>query len=177
MYILKVLVEHNTYSLKDSFYYVYNEEVKKGSRVNITFNNQHLVGFVVETIYQDLSLKDADLRAIGKEADTLGNNTLVVSDNAFRFLENYGFEIISLDEETLTESSLENIRSYFDDELYDTIIVLDNNYTDAINGIIEDYEANVIDINSMITYDEINNDCLANMQTFIDNIRNLTLTE
>ncbi len=130
-----------------------------------------------DELAQDLSLKDADLRAIGKEADTLGNNTLVVSDNAFRFLENYGFEIISLDEETLTESSLENIRSYFDDELYDTIIVLDNNYTNAINGIIEDYEANVIDINSMITYDEINNDCLANMQTFIDNIRNLTLTE
>ena len=60
MYILKVLVEHNTYSLKDSFYYVSNEEVKKGSRVNITFNNQHLVGFVVETIYQDLSLKEIE---------------------------------------------------------------------------------------------------------------------
>ena len=60
MYILKVLVEHNTYSLKDSFYYVSNEEVKKGSRVNITFNNQHLVGFVVETIYQDLSLEEIE---------------------------------------------------------------------------------------------------------------------
>lgn len=60
MYILKVLVEHNTYSLKDSFYYVSNEEVKIGSRVNITFNNQYLVGFVVETIYQDLSLHEIE---------------------------------------------------------------------------------------------------------------------
>lgn len=60
MYILKVLVEHNTYSLKDSFYYVSNEEIKKGTRVNITFKNQHLVGFVVEVIYQDSTLKEIE---------------------------------------------------------------------------------------------------------------------
>ena len=130
-----------------------------------------------DILAENLSLKDADLRAIGKEADTKGTNTLVVSDNAFRFLENYGFEIISLDEETLTEGSLNSIRDAFDDDIYDTIFVLDNNYTDNINSIIEDYEVNTIDVDSMITYEEPNTDCFQNMQTFIDNIRNLTLAD
>ncbi len=129
------------------------------------------------TLSENLSLKDADLRAIGKEADSKGNNTLVVSDNVFQFLENYGFEIVSLDEETLTESSLNNIRDAFDDGTYNTIFVLDNNYTENINSIIEDFEANTIDVSSMTTEDSENSDCLNNMQLFIDNIRNLTLAD
>ena len=126
---------------------------------------------------ENLSLKDADLRAIGKEADSKGTNTLVVNDNVFHFLENYGFEIISLDEETLTESSLKNIRDAFDDGTYNTIFILDNNYTENINSIIEDFEVNTIDVASMTTMDSENNDCLNNMQLFIDNIRNLTLVD
>ena len=82
MYILKVLVEHNTYSLKDSFYYVSNEEVKKGSRVNITFNNQHLVGFVVETIYQDLSLEEMQQFSKFIENDVYNYITLDASVNS-----------------------------------------------------------------------------------------------
>ena len=55
--------------------------------------------------------------------------------------------------------------------------MLDNNYTENINSIIEAYEVNTIDVSSMSTYEENNSDCLQNMQTFIDNIRNLTLAD
>lgn len=130
-----------------------------------------------DILAENLSLKDADLRAIGKEADSKGTNRLLVSDNVFRFLENYGFEIVSLDEETLTESALNNIREAIDADEFDTIFVLDNKYTENINSIIEDYEVNTIDVSSMSTYEENNSDCLQNMQTFIDNIRNLTLAD
>ena len=130
-----------------------------------------------DILAENLSLKDADLRAIGKEADSKGTNRLLVNDNVFRFLENYGFEIVSLDEETLTESALNNIREAIDADEFDTIFVLDNNYTENINSIIEDYEVNTIDVSSMSTYEENNSDCLQNMQTFIDNIRNLTLAD
>ena len=37
-----------------------------------------------------LSLKDADLRAIGKEAKEKGKNTLIVNDDVFKFLEKHG---------------------------------------------------------------------------------------
>ena len=124
-----------------------------------------------------LSLKDADLRAIGKEARENGTNTLIVSNDVFKFLENYGFEIISLDENTLTESTFNSIREEFDDGTYDTLIILDDNYTDNINSIIEDYEANTISVKSMASFEDGSNDYLTNMQQFIDDIRNLSLTD
>lgn len=124
-----------------------------------------------------LSLKDADLRAIGKEARENGTNTLIVSNDVFKYLENYGFEVISLDEETVTESTLNSVRDEFDEGTYDTIIVLDDNYTDSINSIIGDYEANTIDVSSMASFVEGSSDYITVMQQFIDDLRNLSLTD
>ena len=135
----------------------------------------------VESKYDELaeilSLKDADLRAIGKEARENGTNTLIVSNDVFKYLENYGFEVISLDEKTVTESTLNSVRDEFDEGTYDTIIVLDNNYTDSINSIIEDYEANTIDVSSMASFVEGSSDYITVMQQFIDDLRNLSLTD
>ena len=126
---------------------------------------------------QILSLQDADLRAIGKEAEKNGTNTLVVSDNTFKFLENYGFNIVSLDEETLTEGTLQSIKNNFKKETYTTIFVLDNNYTDNINLIKDEYKAKTIDVKSMINVDSDNNDdYLTILQNFIDNIRNFCIS-
>ena len=124
-----------------------------------------------------LSLKDADLRAIGKEARENGTNTLIVSNDVFKYLENYGFEVISLDEKTVTESTLNSVRDEFDEGTYDTIIVLDDNYTDSINSIIEDYEANTIDVSSMASFVEGSSDYITVIQQFIDDLRNLSLTD
>lgn len=137
-----------------------------------------IISDYVENKYQELSeilsVKDADLRAIGKEAQNNGKNTLVVSDNVFKFLENYGFNIISLDEDTLTEGLLNSVKNNFKKGTYSTIFVLDNNYTDNINSIVNDYKAKTIDVKSM-TNIETNNtdDYLTVMQEFIDNIENI----
>lgn len=140
-----------------------------------------IISEYVDEKYNDLSeilsIKDADLRAIGKEAQSKGTNTLVVSDNTFKFLENYGFNIVSLDEETLTEGTLNSIKNNFKKETYTTIFVLDNNYTDNINSIVNDYKAKTIDVKSMINVDSNNNDdYLTVMQNFIDNIRNFCIS-
>lgn len=130
---------------------------------------------------QKLSLMDAELRAISKEAQDKGTNTLIVSDDALKFLEGsngYGFNIVSLDEESLTESSLNAIKNNFSKKTYTTIIVLDNNYTDNINSIIKEYNAKTINISSMSTLTEnADSDYLAAMQEFIDNIRNITIED
>ncbi|MBD8922012.1 zinc ABC transporter substrate-binding protein [bacterium] len=141
----------------------------------ITENVDHKYNELAEM----LSTKDADLREIGKKAMENGTNTLVVSDNVFRFLENYGFNIISLDEETLTESSLNSIKSSFMKKKYKNILVLDNNYTDNIKNIINDSKAKAIDVKSMMNTDANNNteDYLTVMQDLIDNIRNLCIVD
>lgn len=129
-----------------------------------------------EDLAEILSLKDAELRSIGKEAKEKGTNTIVVSDNVFKFLENYDFNVVSLDEESLTEGTLNSIRNNFKKENYNTILVLDNNYTDNINSIIKDYKAKAIDVKSMINVDSDNtDDYLTVMQDLIDNIRNICL--
>ena len=129
-----------------------------------------------EDLAEILSLKDAELRSIGKEAKEKGTNTIAVSDNVFKFLENYDFNVVSLDEETLTEGTLNSIRNNFKKENYNTILVLDNNYTDNINSIIKDYKAKAIDVKSMINVDSDNtDDYLTVMQDLIDNIRNICL--
>lgn len=141
----------------------------------ITENVDHKYNELAEI----LSTKDADLREIGKKAMENGTNTLVVSDNVFRFLENYGFNIISLDEEILTESSLNSIKSSFMKKKYKNILVLDNNYTDNIKNIINDSKAKAIDVKSMMNTDANNNteDYLTVMQDLIDNIRNLCIVD
>ncbi len=141
----------------------------------ITENVDHKYNELAEM----LSTKDADLREIGKKSMENGTNTLVVSDNVFRFLENYGFNIISLDEETLTESSLNSIKSSFMKKKYKNILVLDNNYTDNIKNIINDSKAKAIDVKSMMNTDANNNteDYLTVMQDLIDNIRNLCIVD
>lgn len=129
-----------------------------------------------EDLAEILSLKDAELRSIGKEAKEKGTNTIVVSDNVFKFLENYDFNVVSLDEETLTEGTLNSIKNNFKKGNYNTILVLDNNYTDNINSIIKDYKAKAIDVKSMINVDSDNtDDYLTVMQDLIDNIRNICL--
>lgn len=140
-----------------------------------------IISDYVEKKYQELSeilsLKDADLRAIGKEAQSKGTNTLIVSDNVFKFLENYGFNIVSLDEENLTEGTLNSIKNNFKKETYTTILVLDNNYTENIKTIVNNYKAKTIDVKSMINVETDNtDDYLTVMQDFIDNIENICIS-
>ena len=129
-----------------------------------------------ENLAEILSLKDAELRSIGKEAKEKGTNTIVVSDNVFKFLENYDFNVVSLDEENLTEGTLNSIKNNFKKGNYNTLLVLDNNYTDNINSLVKDYKAKAIDVKSMINVDSDNtDDYLTVMQDLIDNIRNICL--
>lgn len=130
-----------------------------------------------EELAEVLSLMDADLRAIGKEAKEKGKNTLVVNDDIFGYLQNYGFNIISLDNDTVTESTINNTKSAFKKKTYNTIILLDGVTTEAIDNIIEDSKAKTIEISSMISKSQDEDDYVAQMQSFIDSLRNLCLND
>ena len=143
-------------------------------------NSNTLIEYVnnkYDELEEILSVKDADLRAIGKEATQNNTNILVVSDNVFKFLENYGFEIISLDEKTITENTLDAIDNNFDNGKYTSIIILDNNYNETINKIIDKYDPEIINVSSMTILNNDNDDYLINMQNFIDKLRNLCLAD
>jgi ABC-type Zn uptake system ZnuABC Zn-binding protein ZnuA len=63
---------------------------------------------------ETLSLMDAELRNIAASAQDIHKETIVVSSNMFKYLENYGFNIVSLeDEDNLKTISLNNIKNNF----------------------------------------------------------------
>lgn len=112
----------------------------------------------VNTLYDDLYVKvswvDAELRNIAKEAKENGNNTLVVSSNTFKFLENYGFNIISLEdiEESGSENAISEIKSKFKNSKYTDIIKLNSeDNTELMNELSTKYKAKIYDINDLIT--------------------------
>ena len=129
-----------------------------------------------EELAEILSLKDAELRSISKEARIKGTNTLIVSDDVMKFLENYGFEVISLDDESVSENSFTGIQSNFNKGTYKYIIVLDGNNNDHVDRLVKNNKAQTINFNSMTILEEGNtDDYLNNMQGLIDNIRNICL--
>ena len=62
MYLLSVLTQRNVYLLDRTFYYLSDECVEEGVRVNITFNEQKIVGYVVKS-----TKKEGSKEAIEKE--------------------------------------------------------------------------------------------------------------
>ncbi len=148
-------------------------------------NNKYLAE-EIETNYKELeekiSIMDADLRSIVTTAEKeKKSTTLVVSSNLFKFLENYGFNIISLeDENNLTENNLNTLKSNFKNSTYNKIIMssADKN-TELINSLINDYKATITKVDIMTTLSEENKNNNQNYLTltqgFIDNIRNIIL--
>ena len=123
-----------------------------------------------------LSLMDADLRSVGKEAENKGTNTLVVNDDALNFLQNYGFKIISLDPDTVSESTINSISQAFKKKTYTTMIILDNNKSEAIEKIINDNKIEVINVNSMLNNSPSDDNYVTQTQSFIDSLRNLSIS-
>lgn len=130
----------------------------------------------------EISIMDAELRSISKEAkENSKSQTLVVSSNKFKYLENYGFEIISLDEnENISENNLNNIKNNFKNEKYKYILVpKGTENSELINSLVNDYGAQITPINIMYTLskdDESKNEnYLSLMNTYIDNIRSIIL--
>jgi zinc transport system substrate-binding protein len=155
----------------------------KNIKDNLTeyLQNKVIIDYVKEQyneLAEDLSLKDADLRSIGTKAKEKGTNTIIVNDNAFNFLKNYGFNVISLDESTITETTYNNLKSSFSKGTYKKILVLDKNYNDYINNLIKDAKAEAVEVSSLTILDTDQDvDYLNNLQEIIDSIRNICLSD
>lgn len=126
---------------------------------------------------ETLSLKDAEIRSIAKTAIEKGKNTLVVSSNLFHFLENYGFQVISLEEQT--DDSISLLKRNFKNGTYKYIFYKDS---EEINGRLSELKtsgATLVPVSTMTTLTDQNrknNDTyLTLMQEFIENIKNAVL--
>lgn len=132
-------------------------------------------------LQEDISKMDAELRTIASSAKDKGTETIVVSDNMFKYLENYGFNIISLsDEEDTSENNLNTIKSNFKGKKYKYILTIKGKETnDIVKDLKDNYGATLFEVNTMTsltTEDRGNNsnyDSL--MKEYIEYIRQIVL--
>ena len=156
------------------------------TRNNLTelIENKYLIEEInknYDALEEELSIMDAELRTIASAAEKKGNNTLVVSSNMFKFLENYGFNVISLeDEENLTTNNLASIKSNFKNKKYTTVFIKDTEEkTEFMNELESSYDAKIVKVNTMTTLSDDNvknkDNYISIMNEFLENIRNATL--
>ena len=124
---------------------------------------------------EKLSVMDAELRNVAKSANEIGKGTIVASSNMFKYLKNYGFNVISLEEET----NLSTIINSFKSKTYTTLFMKDTEEkSDAVKEL-EKNGAKVITVNTMETLtkeEKENNDTYFTiMNEYMENIRNATL--
>ncbi len=135
----------------------------------------------IENKYKDLeetlSLMDADLRTIAKNAQDKNKQTIVASSNMFKYLNNYGFNIISLEENQNAQNSIKN---NFQNKNYTTILIKDTEEkSEFIASLEKEYGAKVITVNTMTTLtpeEKANNEnYLTIMNNYLDNLKNAVL--
>ena len=83
--------------------------VKKGFDEYI--NSTYLTNEIDENYYNlkiELTTLDGKLYSAAKNANT---NTIIISDDAFMFLEKYGFNVISLDPDTVTDKAISDAKN------------------------------------------------------------------
>ena len=126
---------------------------------------------------EEIATLDANLRSIGKAAQTNGKNTVVVAYNAFAFLSEYNFDIVNISEESNITNSIKN---KFKDKTYKYILVKDKKEVSvSVKDLVDNYNAELIEVDTMETLTEAqrkNKDTYISIMTeFINTLANKVL--
>ncbi|MCI9279693.1 MAG: zinc ABC transporter substrate-binding protein [Bacilli bacterium] len=159
--MLATNIKNNLKNLSDNKYFV--EEIEKNYKV----------------LEENLSIMDANLREIAKDSFNLNRNTIVASSSLFKYLQNYGFQVIALDDDTI---NLNEIKENFKNGIYTTLFMKSSEEkTDLIRNLEQEYKAKVVSVNTMETItkeEKENNDTYFHiMENYFENIRKATLGE
>lgn len=130
-----------------------------------------------DELYSEVSWIDAELRSIAKDAQENSNNTLVVSSNVFKYLEHYGFNIISLEDITSSgsESAISDIKNKFKNSKYKSFIKLESEEeTELMQDLLKNKAEEVV-FKDMITNSEKANDYITMQNENINSIRKIII--
>lgn len=121
---------------------------------------------------EQISILDASLHELGKTASNNNKETIITDDNTFKYLENYGFKVISLEDETnLKEIKLKNIKKNFDSGKYKYILSTGKD-NEVVSSIVSDYSATIINVDTMTT--TMTDDYFNIMNEYFQNLKTIT---
>ena len=131
-----------------------------------------------DTLEEDLSIMDATIRSIAKDAKEHGHSTIIASTNVFKFLEDYGFTVISLEEYQSSSASLTSLQNKFKSGTYKYLLVENTETKNEWINQITNNGGETIVVNMMNTLteeDRKNNETYFTiMNDFITDLRNIT---
>jgi len=115
----------------------------------------------IDEKYEELKLSLSELDAeIKLTAENSINKTIIVSNDVFKFLEKYGFTVISLDPDTVTEKITNNARELLSSKSNSYIFILENEEEpEDIKNLRQATSSNLLTIRTIanITDEERNN--------------------
>ena len=129
----------------------------------------------IEKNYKDfeenISIMDALLHSYGSSASESNKNIIITSNNTFKFLNNYGFNVISLEEPAnLKDNKLNAIKNNFSSEKYKYILTLKTDQNnEVIKELTDNYNAKLIIIDPLII--TLQDDYFNIMTDLIENIK------
>lgn len=127
---------------------------------------------------EELSIMDANIRTIAKEAKARGKSTIIASTTTFKFLENYGFTVLSLEDYQANSASLTTLKNNFKSGTYKYLLVENTETTNDIISEMTSAGASSVIVNMMNTLTEENrknNDTYFTiMNNFINNLKTIT---
>lgn len=125
----------------------------------------------VETNYNNLKVEiseiDVELKTIAENAS---NNTLIVGNNTFNFLKNYGFNIISIVDKENSNTNMSQAKKLIQNKTVSNIFVLSGDeQKDNINELIK-AGATIVEVPNLYT---INDEQRKNKQDYLYFIKNM----
>lgn len=140
-------------------------------------NSKYLIQMIdtnYKKLQEDLSLMDANLRSIGAAS----KKPVITTTNSLKYLENYDFTVISLEDSKNVTTDLKN---NFKNGTYTTLFIKKGETSDTITDLTKNYKAKTVEVNMMNTLDsnERNNsdDYLSIMNEYLRNLREATTSE
>ena len=123
-----------------------------------------------------LSSIDAELRAIGSASKEKGKNNILASSDMFKYLENYGFNVISLED---SKNLTNELKGKIKNGEYEYIFIEDDKKNDTINSLVSDYNLKLVSVNTMtvLSDEEVkNNENYLNItRSFIKQLSDIAL--
>ena len=140
-------------------------------------NSKYLIQMIdtnYKKLQEDLSLMDANLRSIGAAS----KKPIITTTNTLKYLENYGFTVISLEDSKNVTTDLKN---NFKNGTYTTLFIKKGETSDTITDLTKNYKAKSVEVNLMNTLDskerENSDDYLSIMNEYLRNLREATTNE
>lgn len=142
----------------------------------LSYTNSTILKQEINDAYEELKLNismlDANIKVIAENAS---NKTIIVGNDLFKFLEKYGYNVLSIDESKNKKSDYQEAKNLVSNKSNSYVFVLEKSVNDENVTKLKNAGASIVSIKSLksLTQDEINDgyDYLQYMNTFIDDLK------